>query len=138
MPITRVLRAIAGSVVIAVCLVVVDAEAQTVRVDYETFCKLDVQNKIRIFNQVTPENKAELVRTQVERWLKQNRSRLTPEQIRIMEDSLALITPDLYRTPKREEDMAKIREVEARVRELFSPEDAAQAFSNQGTCIEKN
>jgi hypothetical protein len=41
MPITRVLGAIAGSVVLAVCLVVVDAETQVVRVDYETFCKLD-------------------------------------------------------------------------------------------------
>jgi hypothetical protein len=96
------------------------------------------QSKIRTFNEISPENRAELVRTQVERWLKQNRSRLTPEQIKVVEDSLAVITPDLYRTPKREEDMAKIRELEARVRELFSREDAAQAFSNQGTCIEKN
>jgi hypothetical protein len=136
-PIIRVLGAIAGSVVIAVYLVV-DAEGQAARVDYETFCKLDRQSKIRTFNEISPENRAELVRTQVERWLKQNRSRLTPEQIKVVENSLALITPDLYRTPKREEDMAKIRAFEARVRELFSPEDAAQAFSNQGTCIEKN
>jgi hypothetical protein len=96
------------------------------------------QSKIRTFNEISPENRAELVRTQVERWRKQKRSRLTPEQIKVVEDSLAVITPDLYRTPKREEDMAKIRELEARVRELFSREDAAQAFSNQGTCIEKN
>ena len=109
--------------------------AQPTLVDYDTFMQLDVQGRLRLFNQITPENRAELVRAQVRRWVDQNRERLTPEQVAAMEDNLTLITADLYSLPRTEEKMEKVRAMEARTAALFSREDMAQAMTIHATYI---
>jgi hypothetical protein len=69
------------------------AQVQTpASVDYDSFMQQDLQGRIRTFNQVTPENRAELVQTQIKRWVEQNRTRLTPEQLKVMDENLAYVT----------------------------------------------
>ena len=50
-----------------------------------------------MFNAITAENRAELVRTQATRWLALNRDVLTAEQISAADAAIAVIKPDLYR-----------------------------------------
>lgn len=106
-------------------------------VDYDTFMKQDFEGRIRVFNQVTPENRAELVQTQIKRWIEMNRARLTPEQLKVMEENLAFVVADRYRQPKNEEQRAKAKELESRTAALFSRDDMRQALTIHGTYIPK-
>jgi hypothetical protein len=112
--------------------------AQGTRVEYDEFCKLDLQAKNRLFNVITPENRADLIRTQIQRWLDKSRPRLTPAQIQVMEDNIAFIKADLYRLPRREADLAKAKELEQRTLALMSREDMTEALTVYGSCIAKN
>jgi MinD-like ATPase involved in chromosome partitioning or flagellar assembly len=106
-------------------------------VDYDTFMQQDVQSRIRVFNQVSPENRAELVQTQIKRWVEKNRTRLTPEQLKVMDENLAFVVADRYRQAMNEEQRAKAKELEARTAALFSPEDMREALTINGTYIPK-
>ena len=41
-------------------------------VDYDTFMIKPLQEKIRVFNEISPENRALLVKTHAQRWLQAN------------------------------------------------------------------
>jgi hypothetical protein len=106
-------------------------------VDYDTFMQQDVEGRIRTFNQITPENRAELVQTQIKRWVSQHRDRLTAEQAAMMDENLAFVTADRYRQPMNDEDRAKAKELEARTVALFSRDDIRQAMTINATYIPK-
>ena len=129
------------AMVIAVIVVATPAWAQVAPasavVDYDTFMKQDVQDRIRAFNQVTPENRAELVQTQIKRWVEKNRARLTPEQLKVMDENLAFAVADRYRQPMNEEQRARAKELESRNAALFSREDLREALTIHGTYIPK-
>ena len=104
-------------------------------IDYDTFGKLGIQGRLKAFNEASPENKAELVKTQATRWLDKNRSRLTPEQIAVLEENIAFISPALYRFPRREEDQKKFLDLQKKTSALFSEDDLFQAFYLQADYI---
>ncbi|WP_420455259.1 hypothetical protein [Rubrivirga sp.] len=68
--------------------------AQTI--SYDEFSALPRAEQVRVFNEIEPENRAALVRTQAERWLDIYRDRLNPEEVAAAEDVIAQIVPDLY------------------------------------------
>lgn len=107
------------------------------KIDYDTFMQLDVQDRIKTFNQVTPENRAELVQTQIRRWVEKNRSRLTPDQLKIMDENLAFVTADRYRQPMNQEQMAQAKDLEARTAAVLSREDMMEALTIRATYIPK-
>lgn len=102
---------VAGSL-IPMCATYSVATEQVKTIDYDTFGKLDLQGRIKAFNEISPENQAELVKTHAKRWLEKNRNRLTAEQISVLEENIAFITPDIYRLPKRDEDVKRSKELE--------------------------
>lgn len=104
-------------------------------IDYDTFGKLGVQARIKAFNEASAENKAELVKTQARRWLDKNRSRLTPEQIAVLEENIAFISPALYRFPRKEVDQKAVLELQTRTTALLSEDDMFQAFFLQADYI---
>jgi len=106
-------------------------------VSYDSFMHQDVPARIQLFNTLTPENRVEIVKTQIERWLEANQGRLTKEQIAIMEENLAFLTADLYRLPRNPELMAKAKDLETRTAALLSREDMGQALTISGTYIPK-
>ena len=114
------------------------AQVQTpASVDYDSFMQQDLQGRLRTFNQVTAENRAELVQTQIKRWVEQNRTRLTSEQLKVMDENLAYVTADRYRQPMTQEERAKAKEVEARTAAVFTREDMVQALTINATYIPK-
>jgi hypothetical protein len=103
-----------------------------VTVDYDTFWQLSRSDQVATFNRITPENRSALVRTQIQRWTDANRARLNPEQLQFLAEMLTFISADLYRQPMPDALVARSKEVEARAMKLFSPEDAAAAFTREG------
>ena len=106
-------------------------------IDYDTFMQMDAQGRIRTFNQITPENRAEVVRTHIERWLEKNRSRLNAEQIKVMEENIAFVTADVYRRPREPQKMEQAKALEAKTAALLSRSDMSEALTIHGAHIPK-
>src|SRR5581483_11078929 len=58
-------------------------------VDYDTYASMSFLRKNKVMHDITPENRAELVRTHVGRFLDRSRAQLNAEQTRVLEDILA-------------------------------------------------
>lgn len=106
-------------------------------VDYDSYAAMSPLRKNAIGPQLTPENRAEIVRTHLQRFLDAERQRLTVDQIAFVEESIAYIGPELWRQPRDEEEIERrAREREARAQALFSRDDFlrmhAGAFKNSG------
>jgi hypothetical protein len=105
------------------------ARSQTrVAITYDAYIALDRGPRLHIFNLITPENRAALVREQIQRWLKANRSRLSDAQIAVLEENLAFITPDHYMFPNTAETLARAKALETKTRALLSRDDVYQAL----------
>ena len=107
-------------------------------IEYEAFCKLpDTEAKRSAFVRTSPENRAVLVRTQLERWRDANRARLNAKQLAGMAELIASITSDTYAEgPKGEEARVKARAVGEAQQQLFT-RDELQAMQPYGPCIAK-
>ncbi len=96
-------------------------------ISYDQFMPQPRQERLRIFNEISAENRALLIKTHIERWLAANRPHLTLEQIAVVEDIIPFITPELYQADR---DTVKVeREAEVFCRKLeavFSREDVMQ------------
>ncbi|MEZ5426443.1 MAG: hypothetical protein R2747_09270 [Pyrinomonadaceae bacterium] len=94
-------------------------------VGYQQFFRRSIKERIRIFNDISAENRALLVRTQAERWLAANRSRLDDGQISLAEELIGLITPEMYRgLPKQIEP--EIEALLKRIEAVFPRQDLRQ------------
>ena len=123
--------------VVALCLFAGNSRAQASHVAYDAFCGLSVDTKKKLFTEVSADNRADLVRTQIQRWLDKNRSRLSAEQIKIMEENIAFVKADLYKIPRRDGDLDKAKDLERRTLALMPREDMTEAFTIYGSCIAK-
>ena len=56
-------------------------------VDYDEFRKKGWDERVRVFGAISSEEKAELVRTHIARWLASHRQELDPSQIEILEEN---------------------------------------------------
>jgi hypothetical protein len=104
-------------------------------VTYDEFMIKPVGERIGIFNQVSPENRADLVRTHLSRWLERNADRLSDEQKEVMDENLGFITPDRYRGVISADDQASARALEERTAKVFSRDEARQALTLHGDYI---
>ncbi len=91
-------------------------------VDYDTYASMSPLRKNRVLQQITPENKADLVKAHWNRFLQKNRERLTAEQIRTVEEIIERYPEKVYS--------------EEELREIFAFEDFIWlhfgAFKNSG------
>ena len=102
--------------------------AQAPTVDYDTLMQQQDKAAIRRqFAQLSPENKALIVRTQIERWINANRARLLPAQLQVMQEMAAVVSPDLYSPNRTEATLARVQELEKRAISLLSKEDVGRA-----------
>ena len=107
-------------------------------VDYDGFASMPPLQKNKVIQEITAENKAELVTTHWRRFLEANRARLNAEQVHFIEESLAFVRPEMYQHPRpnEEEDAKRSEEMEARMHELFPFEDVLklhmEVFKNSG------
>lgn len=85
-------------------------------IEYDAFFLSPVEERIKIFQEISAENRASLLKTQAERWLAVNRSRLNSEQIAVVEEIIQSISPDWYRNRRDFDEIDP--EAEALVRKL--------------------
>lgn len=99
-------------------------------VTYEEFLSYKRGERVRIFNQVSAENRCELAKTHFQRYLEQNRSRLTEVQIQLIEETLNLLVPQIYETTA--ERMEAIRNSDDPEREFFSEQERKKKLEELG------
>ena len=96
-------------------------------VTYDDYAQMVREEQIRVFNEITPENRAEIMKVQVERFLEANRERLNTDQISALETLSEKIQPSMYNTALN----AEARDQQAGqfvsdLRAVFSINDIAQ------------
>lgn len=105
-------------------------------IGYDHFMPQPLHERIRIFNEISAENRALLIKTHVERWLTANRARLSGEQISVVEEMIPCITPEWYQA---ERDTEKVhQEVEAlrqKAEAVFLREDVMQILSERADYV---
>ena len=60
---------------------------------YDTFMQLPREERTARFPEFSPDDRAAIVKTQAERWLRKNRGQLTAAQAAIIEDNIRFISP---------------------------------------------
>ena len=108
------------------------------KVTYDTFCNLPDEQKRAAFGAATPEERATVMKTHVERWRDANKARFSAPQLSLLEQILALLTPEAYTNgPGREETQNKMRALEPKMAELFSTDEIRVAMQPTGPCQPK-
>lgn len=104
-------------------------------VDYDAFMRGDLQERIRTFNAITPENRASLVSTHIRRWRDANRHRLGAERLALVEAWLELVRPDLYRDDRDDDVLLAVKDLERRTATHFSRAEMGEALTIHGPRI---
>jgi hypothetical protein len=99
------------------------------RLDYDSFRTKSWSERVSLFNRISAEERAELVRTHIRRWLSLHRHELTDEQIAIVEENIAFIRADLYTLPRDEELVSRYSDLAKRTVMLLSREQARDALT---------
>ena len=102
--------------------------------EYDAFCKKTQQEKRSLFRAATAAQKAAIMRNQMERFRDANRGRLTKEQLDLLAEALAALTPAAFEDNK--EAQAKMAALSDRLEKAFSSADQ-DAMDRDGPCIPK-
>ena len=74
-------------------------------ISYEAFYRAPLGERIGIFNDITPTNRASLIKTHANRWLAANGARLTLEQSTAIEEFIEAVSPEWYQIRPDGEDV---------------------------------
>jgi hypothetical protein len=132
-------RQLGSAVLLAAILGGAAAARPRQAIEYDTFCKLpDVATKRSAFEAATPDTRATLVRTQIERFRDANQARLTDEQTKAIVELLSTITNETYVDgPAGEAQREKARALTPILMTTFSAADN-QAMQPYAPCIAKS
>ncbi|HEX8073235.1 MAG TPA: hypothetical protein VF546_25035 [Pyrinomonadaceae bacterium] len=99
-------------------------------IGYDQLFLKPLRERISIFNQISAENRALLIKTHAERWLAANRSRFTPAQLAIVEECIRSISPEWYKTERvSEQTEQEVAALRRKAEAVLSPEDVLQLMS---------
>lgn len=105
-------------------------------IGYDQFFLKPVKERIKIFNEISAENRAFLFKTQAERWLSANRSRLTYEQIAVVEELIQSISPEWYKKERNFDEIEPEAEVLIKkVEAVLSREDVMELATERAKYI---
>jgi len=99
------------------------------RIDYDSFRAMGWAERVSLFNSVSAEERAELVRIHISRWLNLHRHELTDEQIAIVEENIAFIRTELYTLPRDEDLVSRYADLAKRTAMLLSRDQARDALT---------
>ena len=105
---------------------------QSTAAQYDEFMRLPANERPAHFASIDARDKAVIVRTHAERWLAKNRARLDPSQVRVFQEAIAFITPELYLRPLDAQMMKREQDLKNRARCTVDPVDLAAAFDVLG------
>ena len=96
---------------------------------YDELMRSPVAKRTAIFRTLSPRNKAEIVRTHMERWRDAHAEGLSQAQKDVLADSLALVGPELYLEPVSLPLRVKADQLFRRAQALFSEEQLSALFA---------
>jgi hypothetical protein len=95
---------------------------------YDDFMKLGTPQKAERFRAMSPENKASIMRTHAQMWLRKNRDRLSAGQVALLHEAISFVTPELYRNPNDPEQLKKEEALKAKFKCHLRRSDVMEAF----------
>lgn len=105
-------------------------------IGYDQFFLKPLQERINIFNEISDENRALLIKTHAERWLAANRSRLTYEQVAVVKEIIRSISPEWYKVERDFEQIEpEVKALRQRAEAVLSREDVLQLMSNRAKYV---
>jgi len=104
-------------------------------ITYDTFMKQEAPPRGPAFARLSPENRAEIMKTHMRRWLGANDARLSEAQKAVIAENVAALSPDFYREPRSKEWRDKAIALFRKAEQVFSKEDMAQLFTLDGAHI---
>jgi hypothetical protein len=99
------------------------------RIDYASFRAKSRTERISLFNVISAEERAELVRAHMSQWLSLHCHELTDEQIEIVEENIAVISADLYAFPRNEDLVSRFVDLAKRTATVLSPDQARDVLT---------
>ncbi len=106
------------------------------QVDYDAFMELEHAQRLRAFDRLTPEQRADVMLIHLSRWMAVNMNHLTQEQRRALTDLANVVAPPMFRLPGGYKYTPAWRdEVASRIERLFSPAQIRQALTIYGDYI---
>lgn len=110
-------------------------QKQTV-VGYDQFMPQPIEERLKLFSEISAENRASIMKTHVERWLAANRPRLTSEQTAVVEEVIRFISPELYREDRDfEKGAQEVEALQEKAEAVFSHEEVRQIMSDRANYI---
>jgi hypothetical protein len=110
-----------------------NAAAQSSTVTDDAFMQLDASERMRQFEQITPVNRADLLREQLERWRRLHADSLTAEQHQILTEVAAFIRPEHFERSRRTPaEIDAFMALQKKASSAFTQEDSQEAFTLQG------
>jgi hypothetical protein len=100
-------------------------------IDYDEFRRTTWEERVAIFNALSSEKKAELVRSQIAGWLERHRGELSPPQIEFLEEAARWPSADMYEARKPDAVVARAKDMEKRARALLSREQIVDSLTMQ-------
>lgn len=98
-------------------------------IDYDSFWATSWAERVALFNAISAEERAELVRTHISQWLSLHRHELTDEQITIVEENTAFISTDLYAFPPDQDLVSRYLDLAKRTAMLLSRDQVRDALT---------
>lgn len=100
---------------------------EQITIGYDEFMPQPFKDRHKIFNEISAENRAFLMRTHVERWLAANRSQINSEQIAFLEKVISQIRTELYEEDRNQAEVEREGEAVSReIETIFSKDEMRQ------------
>lgn len=94
------------------------------------------EERQEIFSNISAENRALLMKVHLERWLAANLSRLTHEQVRVVEEFKSFTTPEMYKEGQDSEEIRQeIEALQKRAEAVFSRDELRQIVSERADYV---
>ena len=98
-------------------------------VTYEDFRTKAWDERLRLFNELAPAEKALLVATHMSRWLEAHRNQLSVEQVAVVEENIRFVRPDIFDPARKRSFSTELRDLERRTSALLSRDQMRAALT---------
>lgn len=107
--------------------------ADSTSVSYDDFMlKHTPDERIRLFNEISAANRADLMRTHLKRTLELRRGELTREQVQFIERAIPALTPEVYSVEGKADRAEWTKSLRQEAEAAFGPDEAKQVLTLTG------
>lgn len=101
-------------------------------ITYDELMMTGCGEKRTIFEDLSPEKRSSLLKTHIQRFIENNRTKLGEEQLDVILEGLAQVIPDVYVRPRTGSELAAFREFDRRAKASFTEEERRDIFTLEG------